>query len=83
MSLKIVTTLHVPYTADLNQTGTMSVFTVIDANSDACTWNWSDSYHTNYVFNADCEADDYLVTLPILLEAGKNYNVVINAYNGG
>ena len=37
-------------------------------------------YHTNYVFNADSEADDYLVTLPILLEAGKNYNVVINAY---
>ena len=28
VSLKIVTTLHVPYTADLNQPGTMSVFTV-------------------------------------------------------
>ena len=83
VSLKIVTTLHVPYTADLTQPGTMSVFTVIDANDDACTWNWDDSYHTNYVFNTDNEGDDYLVTLPILLEAGKNYYVSINAYNGG
>lgn len=81
--VKVVTTLTVPYTADLTQQDTFGLFTVIDANGDESTWNWDDGYQTNYNYSADNAADDYLVTLPIQLEAGKNYNVVVNAYNAG
>lgn len=83
VTVRVITTLDVPYTADLTQRETFDTFTVIDANEDGCTWNWDDGYHVNYSYSSDNEADDYLVTLPVQLEAGKNYNVVVNAYNAG
>ena len=83
VTVRIIATLNVPYTADLTQPETFDIFTVIDANEDGSTWNWDDGYHTNYYYDSDNEADDYLVTLPVQLMAGKNYNVVVNAYNAG
>ena len=83
VAVKIIVTLNVPYTADLNQPETFDIFTVIDANEDGSTWNWDSTYRTNYNYNSDNAADDYLVTLPIWLEAHKNYEVVVNAYNSG
>lgn len=83
VSVRVVTTLTVPYTADLTQHEAFNIFSVIDANEDGSTWTWEDGYYTHYIYNADNEADDYLVTLPLQLEAGKNYNVVVNAYNAG
>lgn len=83
VTVKVVTTLNVPYTADLTQQEAFDVFTVIDANGDGATWNWDESYHTNYNYDSENAADDYLVTMPFRLEAGKNYNVVVNAYNSG
>ena len=83
VTLKLIVTLNVPYTADLTQPETFDLFTVIDANEDGCTWNWDDTYHTNYNYSADNEADDYFVTLPVQLEAGKNYSVLVNVRNAG
>lgn len=83
VAVKIIVTLNVPYTANLNQPETFDIFTVIDANEDGSTWNWDSTYRTNYNYNSDNAADDYLVTLPIWLEAHKNYEVVVNAYNSG
>ena len=83
VTMKLIGTLDVPYTADLTQPETFNIFTVIDANEDDCTWNWDDTYHTNYNYSPDNAADDYLVMLPVQLEAGKNYSVIVNAYNSG
>ena len=83
VTVRVIATLSVPYTADLTQPETFDIFTVIDANEDGRTWNWDDGYHTNYYYDSDNEGDDYLVTLPVQLEAGKSYNVVVNAYNAG
>ena len=83
VTVKVVATLNVPYTADLSLPETFGLFTVIDANEDGSTWNWDDGYHTNYCYNSDNEANDYLISLPVQLMAGKNYNVVVNAYNAG
>ncbi len=83
VAMKLIATIDVPYTADLTQPETFDIFTVIDANEDGCTWNWDDTYHTNYNYSSDNAADDYLVMLPVLLEAGKNYSVIVNAYNSG
>ena len=65
VTLKVIVTLTVPYTADLTQPETFDIFTVIDANEDGSTWNWDNTYLTNYEYSADNAADDYLVTLPI------------------
>ena len=83
VTVKLVATVTVPYTADLTLSETFDLFTVIDANEDGSTWNWDDTYLTNYNYSADNAADDYLVTLPIWLEAHKNYDVVVNACNSG
>jgi len=71
--------LTVPYVADLTDSETFGYFNVIDANSDNSTWIWSSSNGTYYKYNSTNAADDYLVSMPIKLEAGKNYNVAVTA----
>ena len=56
--VKLIATINVPLTADLTQPETFDLFTVIDANEDGSTWNWDDTYHTNYNYSADNAADD-------------------------
>lgn len=76
-------TLTVPYVADFTQEGVFDVFNVIDANGDSKTWAWSASYGAYYSYSETNDADDYLVTMPIKLEAGKNYNVAVTARSSG
>ncbi len=83
VTMRLIVTLNVPYTADLTQQETFDIFTVIDANGDGDTWNWDDTYKSNYVYNSDNAADDYLVTLPIQLDSHKNYSVLVNVRNSG
>ncbi len=71
--------LTVPYTADFTVAGTFDAFQVINNNGDASTWGWSASYNAYYSYNSTNQADDYLVSSPIRLEAGKNYMVTVNA----
>ena len=76
-------TLNVPATFNLTQQDVFSTFTVIDANEDGKTWNWSASYGTNYSYSSTKAGDDYLVSAGIQLEAGKAYkvSVVAKAYD--
>lgn len=76
-----------PYTADFSTADALGDFTVLDANGDATdngngTWNWSASNGAYYKYHSSNAADDYLI-LPIQLEAGKNYNVTVNAASNG
>lgn len=66
-----------PYTANFAEEGTFDLFTVLDNNNDGSTWKLQneDAY---YQYSPDNKADDYLI-LPIKLEAGKNYNVIVTA----
>lgn len=56
-------------------------WTVIDGNSDKRTWHFDDSREDGGVYiRADKTAkDDYLVSPPLALEAGKSYNLFITA----
>ncbi|MBQ8657479.1 MAG: hypothetical protein IJ527_10600 [Prevotella sp.] len=67
-----------PYSADLTQAGAIDDFSVIDNNGDGTTWAWTATNGIYYSYNSNNAADDYLI-LPIKLEAGKNYNVVVTA----
>lgn len=71
-----------PYVADFTTDAPFGDFFVIDNNEDGKTWTWSASNFANYSYSSSLAADDYLV-LPIKLEAGKNYNVIVNAANSG
>ena len=71
-----------PYVADFTTDAPFGDFSVIDNNEDGKTWTWSASNYANYTYNSSLAADDYLI-LPIKLEAGKNYDVTVNAANSG
>ncbi len=69
----------VPYTADLLDQSAVNAFSVIDANDDGSTWEWNSSLAAYYRYNSYNDGDDYLVSSPIRVEAGKNYDIVIEA----
>lgn len=77
VTVSITGIIEVPYTVDLTQEGCLDVFTVIDANADGKTWQFSGG--TYYSYSASATADDYLVTSAIRLYAGKNYALIVNA----
>lgn len=74
----ISATLDVPHTFDFTQ-NLLDLFAVIDNNADGKTWIWSSSNGAYYPYHESNAADDYLITLPFNLKAGKTYNVVVNA----
>lgn len=77
-SIFISATLDVPHTFDFTQ-NLLDLFAVIDNNADGKTWIWNSSNGAYYPYNESNAADDYLITLPFNLKAGKTYNVVVNA----
>ena len=70
--------LTVPYTQDMTQ-NVIDLFQVIDANDDGKTWTYDSSYGTNYTYHSSNAADDYLISMPIAMEAGKSYIVAVTA----
>ena len=82
VSAYIVEVLPVPFYADFKQDDTYSLFTVIDANEDYFTWEDSGTY-AEYSYNAEQDADDYLVSPALHLEAGKSYSITVSAGSGG
>jgi hypothetical protein len=71
--------IQVPFIADFTDSSMMELFNIIDANEDGKTWGWSSSYGAYYGYSSSNSADDYLVTMPIALKAGKPYNFIVNA----
>ena len=81
-SIFISIVLDVPQTFDFSQ-NLLDQFQVIDNNNDGKTWSWSASNGAYYPYSGMNDADDYLITLPFNLEAGKGYNVIVAAKNTG
>ncbi len=67
--------LAVPYFADFSAAGVLDQFGVIDANGDGTTWAWNTSGYAAVSYNQLEQADDYIVTMPIAMKAGKTYNI--------
>ena len=72
----------VPHTFDFSE-DLLDLFGVIDNNGDGKTWLWSASYGAYYPYSSSNAADDYLITMPFKLKAGKKYNVIVTARNSG
>lgn len=81
-SIFLSVALEAPYTFDFSQ-NLLEQFAVIDNNADGKTWTWSASNGAYYGYSSANAADDYLITMPFNLKAGKTYNVIVNARSSG
>lgn len=69
-----------PYSCDF-ESG-IDGWTIIDANGDGKTWmETQDAIRVSY--NSSLDMDDWLITPPLKLEAGKAYNVSFQAKSNG
>lgn len=69
-----------PYTCDF-ESG-LAGWTIIDANEDGRTWTEYDG-SVRVQYNGSKDMDDWLITPPLKLEAGKAYNVAFQAKSNG
>lgn len=72
----------IPFTGDFSEEGTYNLFTTINANDDGAYWS-DNGFYAAYEYSSDNDADDYLVTPGLRLEAGKRYNIVVEAEAAG
>lgn len=77
----IVAPVDAPFTADFSSQNIFDCFTVIDANADGRSWAWGASYgaYSSYTYEGAGNMDDWFISVPVKLEAGKAYNLVLNA----
>lgn len=71
-----------PYTFDFAADG-LSGFTVIDANNDGRIWTAQTDGTVKMSYNSELDMDDWLITPPIKVEAGKSYTVSFDAWAQG
>lgn len=68
-----------PYTASILTDDDMGAFTIIDGNQDGNTWSYNKE--SAYVIsNNRLEADDWLISLPVILERGYVYYISTDVY---
>ncbi|MBQ6767788.1 MAG: choice-of-anchor J domain-containing protein [Prevotella sp.] len=68
-----------PYANGFDTTDEWERFTVIDANYDGSSWQHYEG-EASYKYNSDNQADDWLISPAIRLEAGKTYSFAIDAH---
>lgn len=72
----------VPWTEAFDNASSLNMFTIVDANNDGSTWGWS-RFRTKavtYTYNEKNAADDWLITPPIALQAGKKYKLTFDEH---
>ncbi len=71
-----------PYDNVFPDASSLDLFTIIDANGDGCTWGYHpDQNCAYYVYNSEHSGDDWLLTPPLSMKAGKEYAVTFTASN--
>lgn len=67
-----------PYSEGFDNANAFSTFTVVDANSDGCTWSFNYD-KAQCKFNVDNDMDDWLISAPVRLKSGMIYDFSIDA----
>ncbi len=70
-----------PYSNGFSDSSEQNWWEVINANNDGSTYTWA--FYNNYAryhWNSGRAADDWLVTAPVTLQAGRTYTFSINAW---
>lgn len=73
---------EVPWTEKFDNASSLNMFTIVDANNDGSTWGWSrfNTKAVTYTYNDKNAADDWLITPPIALKAGKKYKLTFDEH---
>ena len=69
--------LPIPWSCTFDDAASLALFTIIDANNDENTWRWT-KYHNGaayYAYSKTNDADDWLISPPLALEANKSYTI--------
>ena len=71
-----------PYTNAFSSNTEFYEFTVIDANADGYTWSLYpfNSYYVRYSYSTKNTPDDWFISPPLLLEAGKYYELSFDVW---
>lgn len=69
-----------PYNQNFNADTALEGFTILDENNDGKIWTLDDG-HARMSYNANVAMDDWLITPPMRLEAGKSYEVSLRAWS--
>lgn len=59
--------------------GCLDDWTIIDANDDGSSWEYSTYNGVHYRYNSSNTADDWLITPPVKAKAGMKYHVTLSA----
>lgn len=68
-----------PYTNDFATHDDILPFMFIDANDDANSWGWNESGCAFIGYSWEKDMDDWLMSAPVKLEAGKAYRFAFDA----
>lgn len=73
---------EMPWTEKFDDASSLNMFTIVDANNDGSTWGWSrfKTKAVTYAYNDKNAADDWLITPPIALKAGKKYKLTFDEH---
>ena len=75
----------VPFFDDFKNKSDAYIYTIVDNNNDGFTWKWVDDNEKGkafrYSYSRNNAGDDWLMSPPVKLEAGKTYNVSFLACN--
>ena len=77
-AVKVGTSYGTPSGDDFSDETTFGLYTVVDANEDGSTWILNYGIPSAQ-YNSSNEADDWLITAPVKLEAGKLYILTCEA----
>lgn len=70
----------VPYFEDFDNEANFKLFTIVDNNNDGSTWSRNNGMSAAvYKYNSHNAADDWLITPPVKLLAGRKYVASFNA----
>lgn len=64
-----------PFSEDFSDATALDIFTIIDANNDNKKWTRSTQKYVSYQYSTNNDADDWLITPPLKMEAGKSYTL--------
>jgi len=80
VSVRVTMPQDVPYSVRFDDMYAFDRLLVIDNNNDGSTWTLEYFYGVaQYHYDMENNGDDYLVSPPLNLEAGKSYEVTIHA----
>ncbi|MDE7426307.1 MAG: choice-of-anchor J domain-containing protein [Muribaculaceae bacterium] len=82
-NILVLGTVTPAYVEDFSAPSSEAFFTVIDANEDTRTFRYHADGEMRYTYNTSLDADDWLITPGLNLEAGKLYSLILDVAANG